>query len=117
MFDIKYSRQAVKFLKSLDKKLVLRILRKIEKSTTSDSESAGIGMDAHGFEISIGSLISVFQSRQIKILGFNVGFWRLTILETCASIPPCRPINFLSNDGRHGANTLINYGNFLMYAF
>lgn len=31
MFDIKYSRQAVKFLKSLDKKLVLRILRKIEK--------------------------------------------------------------------------------------
>lgn len=31
MFDIKYSRQAVKFLKSLDKKLVLRILSKIEK--------------------------------------------------------------------------------------
>ncbi len=31
MFDIKYSRQAVKFLKSLDKKLVLRILLKIEK--------------------------------------------------------------------------------------
>lgn len=31
MFDIKHSRQAVKFLKSLDKKLVLRILRKIEK--------------------------------------------------------------------------------------
>ncbi len=31
MFDIKYSKQAVKFLKSLDKKLVLRILRKIDK--------------------------------------------------------------------------------------
>jgi mRNA-degrading endonuclease RelE of RelBE toxin-antitoxin system len=31
MFDIEYSRQAVKFLKSLDKKLVLRILNKIEK--------------------------------------------------------------------------------------
>ncbi len=31
MFDIKYSRQAVKFLKSLDKKFVLRILSKIEK--------------------------------------------------------------------------------------
>jgi mRNA interferase RelE/StbE len=31
MFDIEYSRQAVKFLKSLDKKLVLRILSKIEK--------------------------------------------------------------------------------------
>ncbi len=31
MFDINYSRQAVKFLKSLDKKLVLRILHKIEK--------------------------------------------------------------------------------------
>ena len=31
MFDIKYSRQAVKFLKSLDKKLVLRLLRQIEK--------------------------------------------------------------------------------------
>ncbi len=31
MFDIKYSKQAVKFLKSLDKKLVLRILSKIEK--------------------------------------------------------------------------------------
>lgn len=31
MFEIKYSRQAVKFLKSLDKKLVLRIFLKIEK--------------------------------------------------------------------------------------
>ena len=31
IFEIKYSRQAVKFLKSLDKKLVLRILSKIEK--------------------------------------------------------------------------------------
>ena len=31
IFGIKYSRQAVKFLKSLDNKLVLRILRKIEK--------------------------------------------------------------------------------------
>ena len=31
MFDIKYSRQAVKYLKSLDKKLVLRIIHKIEK--------------------------------------------------------------------------------------
>jgi mRNA-degrading endonuclease RelE of RelBE toxin-antitoxin system len=31
MFDIKYSKQAVKFLKSLDKKLVSRILIKIEK--------------------------------------------------------------------------------------
>ncbi len=31
MFNIKYSRQAVKYLKSLDKKLVLRILNKIEK--------------------------------------------------------------------------------------
>ncbi len=30
MFDIKYSKQAIKFLKSLDKKLVLRILKKIE---------------------------------------------------------------------------------------
>lgn len=30
MFNIEYSRQAVKFLKSLDKKLVLRILHKIE---------------------------------------------------------------------------------------
>ena len=30
MFDIKYSRQALKFLKSLDKKLVKRILSKIE---------------------------------------------------------------------------------------
>jgi len=31
IFGIKYSRQAVKFLKSLDNELVLRILRKIEK--------------------------------------------------------------------------------------
>ena len=31
MFDIQYSRQAVKFLKSLDKTLVSRILIKIEK--------------------------------------------------------------------------------------
>ncbi len=31
MFDIKYSKQAVKFLKSLDKKLVSRIFIKIEK--------------------------------------------------------------------------------------
>ena len=31
MFDLKYSRQAVKFLKSLDKKRVLRILNKIEE--------------------------------------------------------------------------------------
>lgn len=31
MFDIEYSKQAVKFLKSLDKKLVLRIFNKIEK--------------------------------------------------------------------------------------
>ncbi|MBC2700522.1 MAG: hypothetical protein HF976_03765 [ANME-2 cluster archaeon] len=31
MFDIKYSRQAVKFLKSLDKITVSRILTKIEK--------------------------------------------------------------------------------------
>jgi mRNA interferase RelE/StbE len=31
MFDIQYSRQAVKFLKSLDKTLVSRILTKIEK--------------------------------------------------------------------------------------
>ena len=31
MFDIKYSRQAVKFLKSLDKITVPRILTKIEK--------------------------------------------------------------------------------------
>ena len=31
MFDIKYSKQAVKFLKSLDMKLVLRIFFKIEK--------------------------------------------------------------------------------------
>ena len=31
MFGIKYSRQALKFLKSLDKKLVLRILDKVEK--------------------------------------------------------------------------------------
>lgn len=31
MFDIQYSRQAVKFLKSLDKTLVSRILMKIEK--------------------------------------------------------------------------------------
>ena len=31
MFDIEYSKQAVKYLKSLDKTLVLRILQKIEK--------------------------------------------------------------------------------------
>ena len=31
MFDIKYSRQAVKFLKSLDKTTVSRILTEIEK--------------------------------------------------------------------------------------
>ena len=31
MFDIKYSRQAVKFLKSLDKTTVSRILTKIEE--------------------------------------------------------------------------------------
>ena len=31
MFEIKYSRQAVKFLKSLDKRLGLRILNRIEK--------------------------------------------------------------------------------------
>ena len=31
MFDIKYSRKAVKFLKSLDKITVSRILTKIEK--------------------------------------------------------------------------------------
>ena len=31
MFDIKYSRQAVKFFKSLDKITVSRILTKIEK--------------------------------------------------------------------------------------
>jgi mRNA interferase RelE/StbE len=31
MFEIKYSRQAVKFLKSHDKKFVLRILSRIEK--------------------------------------------------------------------------------------
>lgn len=30
IFDIKYSKQSVKFLKSVDKKLVLRILQKIE---------------------------------------------------------------------------------------
>ena len=30
MFDIEYSKQAVKFLKSLDKKLVSRIIIKIE---------------------------------------------------------------------------------------
>jgi mRNA-degrading endonuclease RelE of RelBE toxin-antitoxin system len=30
-FDLFYSKQAVKFLKSLDKKLVLRNLNKIEK--------------------------------------------------------------------------------------
>lgn len=31
IFEINYSKQAVKFLKSLDKKLVLRIIHKIEK--------------------------------------------------------------------------------------
>lgn len=31
MFEIQYSRQAVKFLKSMDKTLVSRILKKIEK--------------------------------------------------------------------------------------
>ena len=31
MFEIKYSRQAIKFIKSLDKKLALRIFSKIEK--------------------------------------------------------------------------------------
>jgi mRNA interferase RelE/StbE len=30
MFDVKYSRQALKFLKLLDQKLVIRILTKIE---------------------------------------------------------------------------------------
>ena len=31
MFEIKYSRQAIKFIKSLDKKLALRIFSKIEE--------------------------------------------------------------------------------------
>ena len=31
MFEIKYSRQAIKFIRSLDKKLALRIFSKIEK--------------------------------------------------------------------------------------
>ncbi len=44
----------------------------------------GIGLDAHGFEISIGSLTLVFKSRrsiQINAVGFNVDLWCLPILD------------------------------------
>ncbi|MCK4808185.1 MAG: type II toxin-antitoxin system RelE/ParE family toxin [Candidatus Aenigmarchaeota archaeon] len=57
MFDIKYSRQAVKFLKNLDKKLILRILDKIDKlkeiPIEHDSKSVK-GYDEKLFRVRIG---------------------------------------------------------------
>ncbi len=57
MFDIKYSRQAVKFLKKLDKGLVLRILEKIDnlKETPVEHDSKTVkGYDEKLFRVRVG---------------------------------------------------------------
>jgi hypothetical protein len=59
------------------------------RSTNPVLQKRDILVDAHGFEISIGSLISVFQSRcgrQINVVGFNVDLWCLPILDSISSI-------------------------------
>ncbi len=56
IFEIKYSRQAVKFLKSLDKKLVLRILSKIEKLRDEpiQHDSKTVGYSEKLFRVRLG---------------------------------------------------------------
>jgi len=57
MFDIKYSRQAVKFLKKIDKGLVLRILEKVErlKEIPIEHDSKSVkGYDEKLFRVRVG---------------------------------------------------------------
>ncbi len=57
MFDIKYSRQAVKFLKKIDKSLVLRILEKIDnlKKIPIEHDSKTVkGYDEKLFRVRVG---------------------------------------------------------------
>jgi hypothetical protein len=46
-------------------------------------------VDTHGLDISIGSLISVFNQGagiQIKVVGFNADLWRLSILDNVSRV-------------------------------
>ncbi len=57
MFDIKYSRQAVKFLKKLDKEFILRIFDKIErlKEIPIEHDSKSVkGYDEKLFRVRVG---------------------------------------------------------------
>ncbi len=58
MFDIQYSKQAVKFLKSLDKTLVSRILMKIEKlkhDPISHNSKIVVGYSEKLFRVRVGN--------------------------------------------------------------
>ncbi|MBA1340812.1 MAG: hypothetical protein C5S40_01610 [ANME-2 cluster archaeon] len=58
MFDIQYSKQAVKFLKSLDKTLVSRILIKIEKlkhDPISHNSKIVVGYSEKLFRVRVGN--------------------------------------------------------------
>ncbi len=71
-------------------------------------------MDAHGFDISIGSLISVFQFRRRytnQSIGFNIDLWRLPILDNGLSVSEV-PIE--GRDLSEGAKHLAGYA--LLYA-